>query len=417
MKKIIPIIFLLLYLLTSCDNIVDVNYPITDPNGFLAQTNPLPDYSKKIMEGIYSVAFGKEKFGEQVVLKWSGNKLSIFCSKNVSYLVMQGGSIDSVIYFLGYWRYATATDIGLTNLNISADEGGIQILKGDSLNLNVTLKGVFTTQDGSKSTKFELKYLRPFSNIVKQSDFYILAHRGGGRNSEYLQASENSVELINLAESFGATGIEIDVHASNDGVPFLYHDSDINLRLTQKSVIWGNIENFSWYQLRSFVKLKNGELIPSLKEALEFVLEHTTLRFVWLDLKSEKNEIPAVIELQQDILQRAGLMNRDLKIVLGLPGDDKVNNLLAYPEFQNVPSLCELDIDIVRKVNSEVWAPRWTLGTQTDVVRKMHGEGRKAFVWTLDEPAFVESFMRDAEFDGVLSNYPSLIAYYHYTRK
>ncbi len=416
MRKIILIVVVFLYALTSCDNIVDVDFPIIDPNGFLAQTTPLPDYSKKIMEGIYSVVSGKEKFGEQVVLKWSGNNLSIFCSKNVSYLVMQGGSIDSVIYFLGYWRYATSTDLGLSKLSISAEEGGAQILKGDSLNFQVSLKGTFTLTDGSDSKMFELKYLRPFSNFVKQSDFYILAHRGGGRNSEYLQASENSVELINLAEGFGATGIEIDVHVTNDGVPFLYHDSDINLRLTQKSVIWGNIENFSWYQLRSFVKLKNGELIPSLKEALEFVLDSTTLRFVWLDLKSEKNEIPIVIELQQDILKRAALMNRDLKIVLGLPGDDKVNNLLAYPDFQNIPSLCELDVDIVRKVNSEVWAPRWTLGTQTDVVRQMHSEGRKAFVWTLDEPAFVESFMRDGEFDGVLSNYPSLIAYYHYTR-
>ena len=416
MRKIILIVVLFLYALTSCDNIVDVDYPITDPNGFLAQTTPLPDYSKNIMEGIYSVVSGKEKFGEQVVLKWSGNNLSIFCSKNVSYLVMQGGSIDSVIYFLGYWRYATGTDIGLSNLSISAEEGGAQILKSDSLNFQVSLKGTFTSPDGSNSKQFELKYLRPFSNFVKQSDFYILAHRGGGRNSEYLQASENSVELINLAESFGATGIEIDVHVTNDGVPFLYHDSDINLRLTQKSVVWGEIENFSWYQLRSFVKLKNGELIPSLKEALEFVLEHTTLRFVWLDLKSGKNEIPIVIELQQDILKRAALMNRDLNIVLGLPNEDKVNNLLAYPDFQNIPSLCELDIDIVRKVNSQVWAPRWTLGTQTDVVRQMHSEGRKAFVWTLDEPAFVESFMRDGEFDGVLSNYPSLIAYYYYTR-
>jgi glycerophosphoryl diester phosphodiesterase len=416
MNKITPVIFLCLFGLTSCDSLVDVNYPVIDPDGLLNQTIPLPENSKKIMEGIYSVELGQEKFGEQVVLKWSGNNLSIFASKNVSYLVMQGGSIDSAIYFLGYWRHAISTDIGVSKLSISSDEGGSQILKEDSLNLKVILKGTYTSQDGSNNIPFELKYLRPFSDFVKQSDFYILAHRGGGRNSEYLQASENSVEMISLAESFGATGIEIDIHISNDGVPFLYHDSDINLRLTQKTVIWGNIENFSWFQLRSFIKLKNGEKIPSLREALEFILDNTTLRFVWLDLKSEKNEIPIVVELQKEILQRAASMNRDLEIVLGLPDEDKLNNLLAFPDFQNIPSLCELDVDMVRKVNSKVWAPRWTLGTQVDLVRQMHNEGRKAFVWTLDEPSFVESFMRDGEFDGALSNYPSLIAYYYYTR-
>lgn len=44
--------------------------------------------------------------------------------------------------------------------------------------------------------------------------------------------------MISKAESFGATGIEIDIKVSNDGVPFLYHDSDINLRVTQK-VLFG----------------------------------------------------------------------------------------------------------------------------------------------------------------------------------
>jgi glycerophosphoryl diester phosphodiesterase len=43
-----------------------------------------------------------------------------------------------------------------------------------------------------------------------QSDFQILAHRGGGRNSDYLGVSENSIEMIDIAERFGSTGIEID---------------------------------------------------------------------------------------------------------------------------------------------------------------------------------------------------------------
>ena len=176
------------------------------------------------------------------------------------------------------------------------------------------------------------------------------------------------------------------------------------------------IEDFSSAQLSAFITLKNGEKIPTLREALEFVLEHTTLSFVWLDLKSETNEIPKVIELQQEILQRAEILNRDLKIVVGLPTEEKVNSLLAYPGFENIPSLCELDVNLVEQVHAKVWAPRWTQGIQTGLVQQMHDAGRLAFVWTLDEPAFVESFIRDGDFDGILSNYPSLVAYYHYIR-
>ena len=55
----------------------------------------------------------------------------------------------------------------------------------------------------------------------------------------------------------------------------------------------------------------NGEKIPSLQEALEFVLEQTTLRFVWLDMKSAKNDMEEVIAIQKDILERAEILETD----------------------------------------------------------------------------------------------------------
>jgi glycerophosphoryl diester phosphodiesterase len=332
-------------------------------------------------------------------------------------MVMRGGSLDSVIYFKGYWRYEAGIETGLTDLNITTIEGARNILAGDTTNLQITIRGLFGDESNLPDIAFVLKYHRSFSETVKQQNFYILAHRGGGRNSDYLPASENSVEMIALAERLGANGIEVDVKLTADGVPILYHDPDINLRLTQKSVIWGEIEAFTFKQIRTFVKLIHGEKIPSLEEALTYALENTKLRFVWLDLKSDKNEISAVIAIQKKILQQAHLLNRDLQIVLGIPSTDKASNLLQYPSSAEIPSLCELTTDYVRQLNSLYWAPRWTLGLQTGSVEMMHSEGRKAFVWTLDEPVFVETFIRDGKFDGVLTNYPSLVAYYHFLRE
>ena len=368
------------------------------------------------MEGIYKVLEGNEYFGDNVVLKWSGEYLYVFTLKNAGYMVFQAGSLDSVIYCYGYWRYAVNFETGLINFHISSTEGGIKIISGDTTNLEITIKGTFGNGNNFPDKSFQLKFLRTFSDKVKQEDFYILAHRGGGRNSDYLHASENSIEIISLAERLGANGIEIDIRLTKDGIPILYHDSDINLRLTQKSVIWGNIENFTFAQLRTLVRLINGEKIPSLKEALEYVLMNTELRFVWLDLKSDKNEIPAVVEIQKDILTRANSMQRDLKIVLGISTNEKANQMLLYPQYENVPTLCELDLSRVRELSSMVWAPRWTEGLQLESVREIHAEGRKAFVWTLDEPSFIQSFINEGEFDGILTNQPTLVAYHHYIR-
>jgi glycerophosphoryl diester phosphodiesterase len=106
-----------------------------------------------------------------------------------------------------------------------------------------------------------------------------------------------------------------------------------------------------------------------------------------------------------------------LVILLGLPTEDKVNEFLQLPGYSTVPSLCELSLDDVRRTGAIVWAPRWTLGTQPAEVAQMHAEGRRVFVWTLDLPAYVAEFMRAGDFDGIVSNYPSIVAFAHYVRQ
>ena len=414
MKKLI-ILFVSLLLFYSCNNEVDITNPVVDPSNFLSQTTPLTNNSKLVMDGVYEVVDGKDLLGDQVVVKWNRDRLSIFSSKNGGYLVLEAGYLDSVIFFEGYWRYSTSSETGVVSFYIPSDEGGSKIILGDTTATTISFIGEYGNGNGLADKKLVLKFNRDFSQEVKQSDFYILAHRGGGRNSDYLGVSENSLEMINIAERFGSNGIEIDARLSKDGVPFLYHDGDINLRLTQKSLIWGDVEDFTWAQLRTLITLRNGEKIPSLREALEFVLEETNIRAVWLDTK-DVDVVPASIEILTEINDRAITMGRDLKIVLGIPADDVYEEFIAQPNYQNVPSLCELTLDQVRQADSDIWAPRWTMGLQTSEVQQMHSEGRLVFTWTLDETSYIEEFINQGEFDGILTNYPTIVSYYHYIK-
>ena len=413
--KTIILIFASLLLFYSCNNQVDITNPVVDPSNFLSETTPLPENSKKVMEGVYDVTEGKDLIGDQVVVKWTRDRLSIFSGKNGGYIILDGGSLDSVLFFLGYWRYSTNTETGAINFYISSDEGGKKILSGDTTITEINFKGSYGHGNESANKKIKLQYKRPFSEAVKQNDFYILAHRGGGRNSDYLGVSENSIEMINIAERFGSTGIEIDARLSKDGVPFIYHDSDINLRLCQKSLIWGKIKDFTWPQIRTLITLRNGEKIPSLREALEYVLEKTNIREVWLDTK-DVDVVEASIELMKEILERAGFMDRDLEIYLGIPADDIFQEFIQYPGYEDIPSLCELSIDQVRQANSQVWAPRWTQGLQTAEVQQMQAEGRKVFTWTLDDASYIEEFINQGQFDGILTNYPTIVSYYYYIK-
>lgn len=194
--------------------------------------------------------------------------------------------------------------------------------------------------------------------------FRILAHRSGGRTSNLLSISENSLEMIGFTENFGSTGIEIDVRLTKDNVPVLYHDEDINIRLTKKNPLNGPLLNFTYPEILSFIRLVNGEKIPKLEDALIKVIDSTKLKVVWLDMKSVNNAMSIVIPIQQKILERAKQKNRDLSIYIGLPEAGVLDFFRTYPNYQIISSLCELSVDDVSNINAKIWAPRWALGLQ-----------------------------------------------------
>ncbi|MCP5061277.1 MAG: glycerophosphodiester phosphodiesterase [Ignavibacteriae bacterium] len=414
--KTLTYIILLSFVFISCSNIIEWEEPEFLDGSILDETEPFTENVKNNLEGVYKIVSGNNTFGRQVVLKWYGNTLSVFGDTLGTYFKLNAGQKDSTLFFEGTWRHFVSTNGGLLRFYISKEDGAGNLSTNNLSAAAFKLSGSFGDDDNPLDKNITLEYLRPISEETLAKNFYILAHRGGGRNSDYLGVSENSIEILSIVEELGANGIEIDIKLSKDNIPFLYHDRTINLRLTQESPIWGPIEDFSFSQIRTFVRLKNGERIPSFEEALEFVLYKTNLKFVWLDMKSEKNEMAEVIKIQQRILQEAAQIGRELEIMVGLPSDEKANVFMKYPEFENVSSLCELSKSVTRKSNSQVWAPRWTLGTQIESVTQMQSEGRKVFTWTLDDAQFISKYIKESKFDGILTNYPTIVAYYHYAR-
>ena len=407
-------LLLLLFLMSSCN---DYDLPervnITPP---IAEGQSLNNVSKTKLEGIYKVIKGRETFGDTLILKWNNlNNLSIFGDLNGLYAVTKGMKKDSSIYIYGYWRYAVNSETGGINLRLNPSEGSNAILSGSASSLsNLRITGTFGFGNNPTSELLELAYIRPFSEKVLKDDFRILAHRSGGRTSDLLAISENSLEMIGFTENLGSMGIEIDVRLTKDNVPVLYHDEDINIRLTQKSPLNGPINNFTYDELSKFIRLVNSEKIPKLEEALLKVVDSTNLKVVWLDMKSVNNAMAIVIPIQQKMLARAKQKKRDLSIYIGLPEPQVLDFFKTYPNYRNIPSLCELSVNDVNDIQAKVWAPRWTLGLLTSEVNAMHAQNRKVFCWTLDNEDFIKKYIRTGDFDGILTNYPTIVAYNHY---
>lgn len=376
-------------------------------------TSPVPETSKLIMEGVYTVTEENAQFVTEAVVKWAGNYVSIF--RESSYMVLKTGHKDSILLMVGHWRVPTSDATGFMDLSVAKDEGAACILKGVPTS-SITIRGKYGSQNSPPTFNMALQYKRPFSTTVKSDTFLIVGHRGGGRTSDRLPVSENSIAMIRYAERLGANGVEIDIRLTKDKVPVLYHDPDINIRLTVKGPLNGPIENFTWNQLQLFVKLIRGEQIPRLDDVLTYVVDSTRLRFVWLDTKGP--ELVAIMEpIQRAALVRAVEKGRDLKILIGVPEPDVLAALKALPDHKSIPSLCEISADETTGLNSHAWGPRWTLGMQNDLVDRMHREGRSVLCWTLDVPEYIRLFIQGGRFDGLLTNYPSYIAYHHYIQE
>ncbi len=423
MKKIY--FFLVAFMLTmgSCHyyDTYDLGIPSLGPNSLIDENSPqLPDRAKFSLEGIYVVKSGNAMLGDTLVLKSTynyktGGQLSFFGKPKGVYAIMQATALDSLIYMEGYWRCAQTTETGAMRLSM---KDGRQILAG-SLDAPVTLVGAYL--EGNIYTDVELVLVKRLTPSVraKAQEYFIIGHRGGGRTSDRLPISENSVAMIHFTERFGTNGVEIDIQFTKDGVPVVYHDDDINIRLTRKGPLMGPVNNYTYSQLTTLVQLVHGETIPTLQEMLDAVLYESQLQHVWLDVKTPDvllaiAPVQAAINATAKAMYDNGSRKTLLEVFMGLPGEDKVDAFMTLPGYQNIPSLCELTLDDLTKTNAKYWGPRWTRGPQPDALQQIHAQGKKAITWTLDDPNFMEEYVRTTQFDGILTNYPTLLSYYFY---
>jgi glycerophosphoryl diester phosphodiesterase len=418
--KPITALCLCLIFLAACRRSYNVDMPDTRWDLFEAAT-PVNSTATARLEGLYNCIAGAETFGNNAVLKWSYDAngtdttfyASLFCRNEISYLILKARRTDSTVLLSGYWRKLEGTATGAVRLTVSAAGSRYLLGNGAFTADSLQLTGVYGNGTEVPGTPLSFKWIRPLRD---GRNFEIVVHRGGGQTADLLPASENSVEIIPYAAPFGATGIEIDVRFTSDGVPVLYHDATLNERLIVKNGMIGPIENYTYAQLNALVRLvRNNERIPTLRDVLETVVRRTPLRFVWLDTKFH-GPIEPIRAMQVEFMARAAALGKPLEILIGIPDGEVLSAFKALPDHRNIPSVCELDPEDAADINARVWAPRWTLGLQNDRVAAVQAQGRRVFVWTLDAQENIDLFIRNGRFNGILSDHPSAVAYSYYAQ-
>lgn len=379
-------------------------------------TKELTGFMKENIDGVWYSATNGTPFGDSVVFKCNSGFINIFTGKNTTFAVLESGYKGNELIFEGYWRQANSSATGAMRLKVLADGGGKE-LAYNKVPKSIRLVGEYKGVEGNNYRAVEFTLARKISAVTR--DFYIIAHKGGGRNIDRLPHAENSAELIQYAERLGANSIEIDVQLTKDKIPVLFHDEFLSKRTINEDYFIGRITEYTYKQLSAFVTLRkysgiaDEEKIPTLGEALEAVINKTNLKLVWLDIKTP-DVIPFIVPIQKKALALAKSKGRSLEILIGIPDEDVFNAIKIQADYAGIPTLCELDEKFVLDAGSSIWAPRWSNGLMTSRVAAMHSAGKRVFVWTMDDPALVKTYIRAGDFDGIVTNFSPVVAYEYY---
>lgn len=226
-----------------------------------------------------------------------------------------------------------------------------------------------------------------------------IAHRGGG-----LEGEENTLPAFDHAVALGFTHVELDVHATRDGVVVIHHDPDL-------SRICGDprrIADLDWRDVQQ-VRTKGGAEIPRLQELLE---RHPALH-VTIEAKSD-----TVIAPLCDLIRGMGVLARtsigafapartaQARRILG-PG------LLWSPAHGQVARLFARGWGLPLRLQDfgVVQIPaRWKgIAVVTPrFLRAAHAAGVKVQVWTVNEEPEMHRLL-DLGVDGLMTDRPGLL--------
>lgn len=398
----------------SCAARDTVLHPTFADGGLLAQASAVPEGALVALDGMYRVSAGGVFGPELVAVRATRDTVSIFAASNDAYAVMHAGCLEGGTRLIleGVWRYPAATNTGLVRFSLGPSALAAAVCAGNVASLPVpppspTLEG--TTGAGSGAPTAAAGFA--FDHALKPTEgrFVVIAHHGACTTADDCGASENSLASVRMAQSFGADVVELDVQLTADGVPILYHDDHFTGRLATGPLCHGPVADFTLADVRANCILKFGESVPTLEEALATVIDDTTLRGFWLDVK-HADAIASAVSLTEKYAAIAAQKKRRVHFAVGLVDEDSVAAYTGIvPAPKQTSCLAELTPADVRSANCAIWGPDWTLGPSASDVAALQAEGRAVVFWTMDEQAFIDAYLTATTPNGIVTDRPGLV--------
>ncbi len=215
----------------------------------------------------------------------------------------------------------------------------------------------------------------------------VIAHRGASGH-----AYQNSLSAFTLAKQLRADGVELDIHATKDGVLLVHHDREV-----PGIGVIGELQHDAFVGYR----LPNGEPIPTLGQ----VLEELGPFEVWIEVKTLAPEWDGrLLQVMRagPSPERYAIHGFDHRIIARLGA--------GAPLLRRGALQSSYPLDLLGPL-AAVGAD--TLWQETELIDQamvdtLHRAGKKIIAWTANESSEIARLVR-LGVDGICGNYPERI--------
>jgi len=249
----------------------------------------------------------------------------------------------------------------------------------------------------------------PADHPLLQDGFLNVAHRGGGR-----LAPEESLEAYQNALAVGADMLEMDLHATLDGVVVLHHDDTVD-RITDGA---GKIEEMTFEELRALdagyrFTPDGGQTYPYRGQGVRVATFREVLEaFPTAIFSAEiKQSDPPIVDAVLEILADTGMEERvilvsffDAVVKEIREKNPRIVTGAATGEMVLFSTLTEADY-----ADYEPPCPYFQLpGIEPELLTLAHELGVKVQIWTINDAAEMRSWI-GMGVDAVMTDDPALL--------
>lgn len=200
----------------------------------------------------------------------------------------------------------------------------------------------------------------------------LIAHRGTPR-----ERPENTLLAFLRALELQADGIELDVHATRDGVVVVHHDAVPRATAPSGRLTGKRIDALAWDELQGF-SIRGIALIPSLAEVLAVVKGRCE---VFVELKGAGIEQAVV-----DVIRSSPAPDRCAVHAFDHGAVRRVREIAPELRGGILFDRATPDVaDAMRAADAQDAWPRWEL-IDPALVAAVHGAGGRVIAWTVNQP-------------------------------